>query len=102
MYNEKSGDMERKNARTESLVCHLAAEFLQQNSNKSSLITVTGCTLGKEGKEAIIFISVLPEDKAVEALNFALRQRSEMRAYIRTHAKLGRLPFLDIALAPAA
>lgn len=70
-----------------------AAEFLQKESNGLSLITVTNVQLGHEAKEATILLTVLPEEKQDEALEFARRQLSEFREFMNKKVKAGRMPF---------
>jgi ribosome-binding factor A len=70
-----------------------AAEFLQRESNGSSLITVTDVKIGNEAKEATILFTVLPEDKQEVALEFARRQLGEFREYMNEKIKTGRMPF---------
>ena len=81
-----------------SLLTQYAAEFLNRQSNGASLITVTHSTISNDLKQATIFVTIFPDDKEEEALNFVKRQRSELRDYIKTKSKLGTLPFLDITL----
>lgn len=70
-----------------------AAEFLQRESNGTSLITVTDVKISKEAKEATILFTVLPDDKQDLALEFARRQLGEFREYMNEKIKTGRMPF---------
>jgi ribosome-binding factor A len=70
-----------------------AAEFLQRESNGASLITVTDVKLGNEAKEATILFTVLPDNKAEVALEFARRQLTEFREFINKKVKAGRMPY---------
>lgn len=70
-----------------------AAEFLQKESNGSSLITVTDVKISAEAKEATVLFTVLPEDKQDTALEFARRQLSEFREFMNKKVKAGRMPF---------
>ena len=75
-----------------------AAEFLQRESNGSSLITVTDVKLAREAKEATILLSVLPDEKQEEALEFTRRQLSEFREFMNKKVKTGRIPFFHFDL----
>jgi ribosome-binding factor A len=77
---------------------HKAAEFINIEAGKSSLITVTGIDLSKNFANAIILVSVFPEDKERAALNFLSRHAKEFRSYIKSHAKLKRLPRFEFAI----
>ncbi len=69
-----------------------AAEFLARQSNHQSLVTVTQVKMNKDGDEAVIHLSVLPIEKAKAALDFAQRQRRELREYLKERTIMGRLP----------
>jgi len=79
-------------------VRNLAANFLQRESNHTSLITVTNVDLSPDGKRSVIFFTVLPEDKQKGALDFIKRKRSEFREYVAEKSRIGRLPFFDFEI----
>ena len=70
-----------------------SAEFLHRESNGASLITVTDVRLSADAKEATVLFTVLPDDKAEVALEFARRQLSEFREFINQKVKAGRMPY---------
>lgn len=70
-----------------------SAEFLNRESNGSSLITVTDVQIGNEAREATVFFTVLPIEKEEMALEFARRQLTEFREYMNKKVKTGRIPF---------
>jgi len=81
-----------------SAIIPVAAKYLNYQSNGSSMITVTNCIVSDDLKRATIYITVLPDNKEEEALNFAKRQRREIREYLKKKTKIGMLPFIDIEL----
>ena len=87
-----------KKGRVESLIKELAAAFLQEKSNRSSLITVTNCGISDNLRSVTVFVSVFPETAEESALNFLKRRRKEFREYVRTHARLRRIPFVDFEI----
>jgi ribosome-binding factor A len=89
---------EFKEVKTENLIRELAAAFLQRESNGASLITVTRVVLTNRLTKAVIMISVLPEDKQDEAIDFARRKRAEFKEYVKKHAKIGRIPLFDFEI----
>ncbi|MES2437164.1 MAG: ribosome-binding factor A [Patescibacteria group bacterium] len=89
---------EFRTQKVEETLMHLAAEFLQRESNRISLITVTGIKLADRYTKAVILLSVLPDHKAPEALDFVRRKRSEFKEYIKKHSKLQRLPLVDFEI----
>lgn len=77
----------------------LSAEFFNLESNRQSLITVVDCEVSGDRKRATIYLSVLPEDKGPDALNFAKRKRGELKEYISQKSKTRNAPFVDVVLA---
>ena len=87
-----------KNEKTLSVCKQLAAEFLEREGNRQSIITVTNATISNDRKYATIFFTVLPTEQEKAALAFAKRQRSDFRKFVGEHARLGKLPFFDFAI----
>ena len=80
------------------LLKEFAAEYINQTSNRQSLITVTNATISKDGKRATMYVTVLPENLEDNALHFLKRQRKEFHAYVKSKAHMKRIPFFDFAL----
>lgn len=76
----------------------IVATFLEKESNRMSLITVTRVTVSKDLKEAMVYITVLPEKNQEGALNFAKRRRKDLRTYVKKRINLKALPFFDISI----
>jgi ribosome-binding factor A len=76
----------------------LSAWFLERENNRTSLVTVTSCNTSPDLKRATIFITVLPDEKEHDALDFAKRKRKELREFLKKKMKLKITPFLDIAI----
>jgi ribosome-binding factor A len=87
-----------RDQREEDILHRLAAEFIQKESNRTALVTVTNITLGDKGKNVTVFFTVLPENKEAGVLDFLKRKRSEFRDYIKDNSRLGLLPFVDFAI----
>lgn len=75
-----------------------AAKFIEEESSRTSLITVTNIHLSKDNKSAIIFFTVYPENQEETVLSFVKRQRSHFKDYLRKHSGLMRLPSVDFRL----
>lgn len=75
-----------------------AAEFLQRESNYTSMLTVTDISLSDKCNRATIFFTVLPEDKEKGALDFAKRKRAEFREFFKSKARMRALPFFDFEI----
>ena len=89
--------MER-NQKVANYLKELAAQFLGQENNKTSLITVTSATCSPDLKRATIFITVFPVEKEKTALEFAKRKRPELREFFKKKLEIKTIPFVDIAI----
>ena len=76
----------------------LAAQFLERESDRTTMITVTRVALSKDFKNATVFFTVFPEDKEGVALDFTKRQRKNLRNYVKKGSVLKRLPFFDFEI----
>lgn len=77
---------------------HLAADFLERESNRNSLVTVTSVIMSDDAKEATIMVTVLPESMEKGAIDFLKRKRSDFKSYFKEHASIGRIPFFDFEI----
>lgn len=76
----------------------VVANFLESESNRTSLITVTGVDVSPDLKNAKIFITVLPESREATALDFCKRKRSEIKHAIKKKMNLKVIPFVDVEI----
>ncbi len=73
----------------------IIAEFIERESNRLSLITVTKCEISKDQKQLKVFVSVFPEEKEQQALNFLERKKREIREYLKKRIRTRVIPFLS-------
>lgn len=90
--------MSNRDERLKEILRDLAARFLLQNGNNSSLLTVTSINLTRDGKYATILFTVFPSEFEKTALEFAKRKRSEFKEFIKENSKLGRIPQIDFEI----
>jgi len=90
--------MEQRNEKLVNFIKELSANFLGRENNRTSLITVTSCTVSPDMKRATIFITVLPESKEHDALDFTKRKRGELRDYLKKNMNVKIIPFIDICI----
>ena len=90
--------MIQRNEKVANIIKELTAQFLARENNKTSLVTVTSATCSPDLKRATIFITVLPDEKEKEALEFAKRKRPELREALKKNMTIKTIPFLDIAI----
>jgi ribosome-binding factor A len=87
-----------KDRRSEDLIRELAMKFVAQESNGTSLVTVTNVLLANRGKNVMIFFTVLPEEKEEVVLDFLKRKRPELKDFIKDNSRLGVLPLVDFQI----
>ncbi len=73
-----------------SALLHAAAEYINKESNRTSLITVTKGELRDD--TFTIFVSVFPDKEAGAALDFLSRQKDGFKEYVRAHVRIHDLP----------
>ena len=78
--------------RADSIIHKLASEFINRESNRTSLITVTRVHSDAKTKHVDIFVSSFPERNTRAAVDFLNRNRDEFHAYVKKHSKLATLP----------
>lgn len=81
-----------RDERLSLIIKELAAEFLEIESNRQSLITVTRAEILNRGKRAIVFITVFPDSGEERALEFAERKRGEFRKFLTQKKVMGFAP----------
>ncbi|HBB49359.1 TPA: hypothetical protein DEQ22_01830 [Candidatus Nomurabacteria bacterium] len=86
--------MER-NEKVANQIKELAAQFLERENDRTSLITVTTASCSPDLKRATIFITVLPDSKERAALGFVKRQLKELREFLKKNIPIKIIPFLD-------
>jgi len=90
--------MDQKDLKLKETIRELAAEFFSRESNRQSLMTITGIDLYNRGSKAVILMTVLPEEKEQSALAFAERQLSDFREHVMKNSRIGRVPFFEVRL----
>lgn len=90
--------MSERQARVGTIIKECAATFIQQEANTNPLITVTRVDIAPDLSRALIFFTTIPDGKEQDALVFLKRSATELRKYLKQHAKLKRIPHLDFFL----
>lgn len=90
--------MNTKDEKIKELIRELAAQYFSRESNRTSLITITGVELYSRNSRAKILFTVLPENQEAAALDFMTRQLSEFREFVSENARIMRVPFFEVAI----
>ena len=81
----------RKNRLTAELR-DLVAKFLERESSRNSLITVTRAELSRDAKTLTCFISVYPPERQEQALDFVRRKLGVLREFVAGEMKTKTVP----------
>jgi len=90
--------MARRPEQVAEVLRQLAAEFIERESNRTSLITVTRAEVGDKQNRATVFITVLPDSEEDAALDFVKRKRGVFRDYLNEKLHIHPLPFVDFVI----
>ncbi|HRY30974.1 MAG TPA: 30S ribosome-binding factor RbfA [Candidatus Paceibacterota bacterium] len=80
------------------IISRAAAEFIEKESNRKSLITVTKVELSTDFQKAIIFVTVFPDQDEEAAVNFLKRNLNEFRDFIKEKTRLQQVPWFDFEI----
>lgn len=89
---------ELRNQKLKDEVRQLASAFIEQESNRKSMITITNVESTSDFKSVTIFVTVFPERYEVAVLDFLNRKKSEIRDHFKRKGRLSRIPFISIEL----
>lgn len=87
-----------KKTKVAEVLAETMAHFISQQSNRTSLITVSHVEVVSRGTKAIVHITVLPDHAGDAAIDFLNRNIPDARAFIRKHVKIGRVPMIEYRL----
>ncbi len=90
--------MDQQENKLKEILRELAATYFSRESNRQSLITITGMEVFNRGSRARILMTVLPESKEADALSFAHRQLTEFREYVMKNSRIGHVPFFEVTI----
>ena len=90
--------MHDRKQKKEEQIKEIVARFIERESNKTALITVTRVELDEKGRTGTIYISVMPETGEDSALNFLKRKRIEIKEALKNGLAIHPIPFIDVAI----
>ncbi len=90
--------MNDKSEKIESLLERAAGQFFARESNRQSMITVTRVRLGNRGRTAQVAVSVFPNEREEQAIDFMRRKRGEFGQFLSDHTKLQYLPRIEFVI----
>ena len=81
-----------RNERARSILQSVIADFIRGEANTDPLITVTRLDPSPDMKRVIVMITAYPSEKEEAAIIFLKRKGSELREYVKQHARLRGIP----------
>ena len=81
-----------KREKAKEAIMHAAADFVAQESNRTSLVTVTNIDVRNREKDIFVMVSVLPDTQQQAVVDFLNRRRGDMRDFLRKKVSLRVLP----------
>ena len=90
--------MSQRTDQVKELLKGLAAQFLQEESNRTAMITVTNADVSNDLKQATIYITVYPTSGEESALNFVKRKRRAFRNFAKPKLHMKNIPFFDFEI----
>ncbi len=90
--------MNEKHERINKEMKKLFAEFVERESNKNSLVTITRCEISRDRKNINVFFSVLPQDAEKQVLSFLNRRKWDARDYMKKRIKTRVIPFVNFVI----
>jgi len=76
----------------------LFATFIERESNKNSLVTVTRCDIAPDLKNVTVYISVLPTDAENKVVEFLNRRKWDARDYVKKNMTIRVIPFVEFSI----
>ncbi len=76
----------------------LFATFIERESNKQSLVTVTRCEISSNLKDITVFVSVLPTDQEDQVIAFLNRRKWDARDYVKKHIDIRVIPMVHFTI----
>lgn len=79
-------------------VKEIVAEYISRETNGKSIISVTTVDVNSKADQATIYITVMPQNEELGALDFLKRKRSEIKKYIQKRLPIAHTPFIDFQI----
>lgn len=76
----------------------LFADFIERESNKVSLVTVTRCEISSDRKNIDVLFSVLPVEDEQKVLSFLNRRKWDARDYMKKRIQTRVIPFVHFKI----
>ncbi|MFT6361380.1 MAG: ribosome-binding factor A [Candidatus Paceibacteria bacterium] len=72
--------------------------FVERESNRQSLVTITRCDISPDLSNVIVFVSVFPTDHEDQVIKFLNRRKWDAREFLKKKVVIRVIPFVDFQL----
>ena len=76
----------------------LFASFVEIESNKESLITVTRCNISTDRKNIDVMVTVYPTEHEEKVIHFLQRRKWDARDYMKKRIQTRVIPYVDFKI----
>ena len=73
-------------------------EFIERESNKQSLVTVTRCDTAPDLSNVIVYVSVFPTDSEDQVIKFLNRRKYDARSYMKKRVMSRVIPQVNFMI----
>ncbi|TSC67559.1 MAG: Ribosome-binding factor A [Parcubacteria group bacterium Gr01-1014_72] len=87
-----------RSRRAEETYRKLAAEFIERESDNTSLITVTSALFDGRARRCVIRVTVLPDSEQEKAIAFLNRRQGDFADFARSRVRSGAVPMFSFTL----
>lgn len=87
-----------KNEKVRGMLMEVVARFIREEANTDPLITVTNVVVSPGFRHVKILVTTIPDSKEADALIFLKRKSSDLRSYIKKHARLKHIPHIEFEI----
>ncbi|MBY0110599.1 ribosome-binding factor A [Patescibacteria group bacterium] len=84
--------MSFRDDKASSILLHIAATYIAREAGRGTLITPTRAFISSDRKNAIVYVSVFPDDQKDFAVAFLNRHRDDFRNYLKSESRFSSLP----------
>ncbi len=90
--------MTQRQEQVKGQLLQFAGDFISQESNRESLVTVTDADVSPNFSNATIYITVMPEEKEQEVIHFLMRRGRDFRTFVMSKTNMKRVPYFDFKI----
>lgn len=84
--------------RMKSLLMEKVATFVREEANHNPLITITNVSVTPNYRGVVVFFTTIPDGGEQDALIFLKRKGTDLRDYLKKHARLKYIPHIDFEI----